>query len=196
MSKKIATEEERLARRKESAKKSREKYREERRRAAKEYYWNKKAGIPNKQRKEKTGSNNREACRKFYANNKEKCRQWSAQWKDSLKARANAGDLQAMSQYLMASVSRRAKKSGIEFSLAPEDLHIPPDLVCPVFGTHMQIATKQPNNPNSPSVDRIDPSIGYVKGNVQVISMLANRMKSNATKKQLRDFAIWVLSQC
>lgn len=195
MSKKIATEEERRARRKESARKSREKYREERRREAREYYWNKKAGLPRKPRAEKAIRNNREACRKYYANNKEKCMQWSAQWKDSLKARANAGDMQAMAQYLMSSVSGRAKRTGIEFSLVPEDLHIPPDLLCPVFGIRMQIATKQSNNPHSPSVDRIDPSMGYVKGNVQVISMLANRMKNNATKDQLHAFAIWALSQ-
>ena len=44
----------------------------------------------------------------------------------------------------------------------------------------------------SPSLDRIDPNKGYVKGNVQVISRLANIMKSNASPEELRAFANWV----
>ena len=37
----------------------------------------------------------------------------------------------------------------------------------------------------SPSVDRIDPSGGYVRGNVIWISWLANCIKSSATPKQI-----------
>ena len=39
---------------------------------------------------------------------------------------------------------------------------------------------------NSPSVDRVVPSLGYVKGNVHVISHRANSMKSDATIENVR----------
>lgn len=65
---------------------------------------------------------------------------------------------------------------------------------CPVFDKRF---TSKGNGFSvwSPSIDKIDPKKGYVKGNIQVISMLANCMKRNATPKQLRTFAEWVLKE-
>jgi len=40
--------------------------------------------------------------------------------------------------------------------------------------------------PNSPSLDRIDPTKGYVKGNVWIISHKANTFKSYATHEELK----------
>jgi len=45
---------------------------------------------------------------------------------------------------------------------------------------------------DSPTLDRIDPNKGYVKGNIQVLSHLANMMKSNATAEELHLFADWI----
>jgi hypothetical protein len=42
------------------------------------------------------------------------------------------------------------------------------------------------------SIDRINPKLGYVEGNIQIISHKANRMKSNASVEELKLFARWV----
>lgn len=40
--------------------------------------------------------------------------------------------------------------------------------------------------PNSPSIDRIDPTRGYVKGNIWIVCHRANAIKSNATHEELK----------
>jgi hypothetical protein len=63
---------------------------------------------------------------------------------------------------------------------------------CPVFNRRF-VERGAGFSPWAPSIDKIDPAKGYVRGNVQVISMLANAMKRNATPAQLNQFARWVL---
>lgn len=63
---------------------------------------------------------------------------------------------------------------------------------CPVFGKKL-IAGHGQSHDWSPSVDKIIPSKGYVKGNIQVISYLANKMKQDASPTQLKQFAQWVM---
>jgi hypothetical protein len=63
---------------------------------------------------------------------------------------------------------------------------------CPVFGMELRTGAGA-FSPDAPSADRIDPRKGYVRGNIQVISMKANAMKANATPEELKTFALWVL---
>jgi len=89
----------------------------------------------------------------------------------------------------LSSIKKRAKQKGLEFDLDVEDIR---GTTCPVFGIELQRGSKQGPSDSAPSVDRIDNSKGYVKGNVQVLSNLANKMKANATPEQLLQFAEWV----
>ncbi|QGH74289.1 HNH endonuclease [Streptomyces phage Wipeout] len=84
----------------------------------------------------------------------------------------------------------RASRSGVEFNIDIEDIVIPE--FCPVFGLRLQVGLnekKYHSHPQSPSLDRIDPTKGYVKGNVQVISNRANLLKNNASAWELRQVA-------
>lgn len=83
---------------------------------------------------------------------------------------------------------QNARKKGQEHSITIDDIKIPE--ICPVFGVAFE---KQ--GVFVPSLDRIDNTKGYVPGNVQVISKLANTMKFSATQDQLVSFARWVLKE-
>jgi hypothetical protein len=63
--------------------------------------------------------------------------------------------------------------------------------VCPVLGIPLKRNTG-PVGRNSYTVDQIIPGIGYVLGNIQVISFRANAMKQDASPEELIRFADWV----
>lgn len=86
---------------------------------------------------------------------------------------------------------QNAKESNYEFNLDVEDIVIPK--FCPYLQIRLETDYKYRYSDNYYSIDRIDSSKGYVKGNVQVISRLANTMKSNATIEQLKIFSESVL---
>lgn len=77
----------------------------------------------------------------------------------------------------------RARRRGIEFDLELEDIHIPE--CCPVLGMKLERGEGKAH-PASPSLDRIIPSKGYVKGNTQVISNRANTVKKDATLDEVK----------
>lgn len=89
--------------------------------------------------------------------------------------------------YLWKYAKARAKYDALDFDLEIEDIKIPD--VCPYMGTNFEMGDKQ----KAASLDRTDSTKGYTKDNIQVISYLANRMKSNASIEQLIQFAKGVL---
>jgi hypothetical protein len=91
--------------------------------------------------------------------------------------------------YLRNVCKSRAKKLGLEFNLEPEDFIIPE--YCPIFGVKLERGGKGYHE-NSPSVDRLDPNLGYVKGNISIISFRANRIKADANPEELRKIADWI----
>lgn len=95
-------------------------------------------------------------------------------------------------QKMLATVRTKAKAKGIPCDIDITDIVIP--AVCPVFGTPFEVGVGRPL-PTSASIDKIIPSLGYVKGNIQIISALANTMKNSASPEQLKQFATWVLNK-
>jgi hypothetical protein len=81
----------------------------------------------------------------------------------------------------------RAKKSArirqLQFNIEPKDIQIPE--FCPVLGIRIEQSLTQGPSDSSPSLDRIFPERGYVKGNIRVISQRANRIKNDATTGEL-----------
>lgn len=89
---------------------------------------------------------------------------------------------------MLKAAKDRAKKAGVPFDLTESDLIIP--AYCPVFGVKLEraLGSKGPG-PASPSLDRIIPSVGYVPGNVVVISNRANRAKSDLSLAEVQALA-------
>lgn len=91
-------------------------------------------------------------------------------------------------QGLLGDALRRARRKGVPFDLTVDDIVIPD--TCPVLGLPLRRSEGlRASRDRSPSIDRIVPPRGYVRGNVVVVSMLANRIKSNATPEQIRKVA-------
>ena len=77
---------------------------------------------------------------------------------------------------------------GFNFNLTVEDIVIPTH--CPYLEIELSANPEDKDEPNYYTGDRIDSSKGYVKGNLQVISMKANRMKNKSTELELLKFSV------
>lgn len=86
---------------------------------------------------------------------------------------------------LLNTARARAKRKGWEFTISLNDVVIPER--CPVLGIKLFRGSVRANN--SPTIDRIDNSKGYIKGNVIVVSWRANNLKSDATLEELKALA-------
>lgn len=88
---------------------------------------------------------------------------------------------------MLSKARQRAKKHGIACTITLADIFVPE--TCPLLGIPLFVSTDGHSLPNSPSLDRIRPELGYVAGNVWVVSHRANSIKSNATTEELERIA-------
>jgi hypothetical protein len=91
---------------------------------------------------------------------------------------------------LFQAAKRRAKRDNLPCTISISDIKIPE--YCPVLGVKLIAGNKKGPLPNAPSLDKIDPTLGYVPGNIQVISHKANSMKRDASSEELLAFANWI----
>jgi hypothetical protein len=102
---------------------------------------------------------------------------WCRRWRDKHPKRR-----------LLAAAKARAKKRGIPFALTVNDIEWPTH--CPVLGLELDY-NKTPSGSrrrvgNVASLDRRDNSLGYVPGNVFVLSYRANTIKNNASLIEIK----------
>jgi hypothetical protein len=91
---------------------------------------------------------------------------------------------------LLSLARQRAKKSGIPFAITEEDIKI--GTRCPVMDVPYETGKDHVPHPHAPSLDRIDPRLGYVPGNVVVISRMANTIKHDASVEQIGKVYRWL----
>lgn len=84
-------------------------------------------------------------------------------------------------RYLVKGARHRAKTGNLPFDITEEDITVPK--LCPVLKKPLKRHTRY-----APTIDRIIPELGYVKGNVMVVSYKANVMKNDASEEDLKNF--------
>lgn len=93
---------------------------------------------------------------------------------------------------LLSNAKQRTRIHGLpQCDLELTDIFIP--RLCPILGIPLgSMAGGRGQVDDSPSLDRINPLLGYVKGNVAVISMRANVIKNCGTAEEHRKIADWI----
>ena len=107
-----------------------------------------------------------------------------------LKKEAQSGTpkgILAHKRKMLNSAKTRAAKKNLPFNLTLDDFELP--ATCPVLGTEIFLGTDYASRDQAPSLDRVIPALGYVKGNVIVTSFRANRIKNDATVPELEAVA-------
>lgn len=90
---------------------------------------------------------------------------------------------------MLCNARSRAKRLGLPFDLVISDIVIPE--VCPVLGIDI-VKNGGKNNPNTASLDKFVPELGYVRDNIHVISWRANWLKQNASLEEAEKLAAWM----
>jgi len=99
------------------------------------------------------------------------------------KKRFDPNAISKTTEYMMlARAKSRAKKNNLPFNLELGDIVIPD--ICPLLGIKIK-STEVRNSPNNPSLDKIIPEKGYIKGNIWIISNRANTLKNDASLQEL-----------
>jgi hypothetical protein len=122
----------------------------------------------------------------------EKSREYYLANKDAIQARnkryRERNNIPHKLYSMVRSAKLRSKEHNLPFNITTEDLKYVE--VCPLLGIPLDWEVGNKNRkitPNSPSLDRIIPELGYVKGNIMIISYRANVIKHNATVAELQE---------
>ena len=111
------------------------------------------------------------------------------------KTHINHGLSRSLEMKLYNTAKIRARKKGIDFTIKVTDIKIP--LLCPILGLQLDkiwggVEQNSKNRQNKPSLDRLDPRLGYVPENIIVISYRANMIKGDGFPNEHREIAIFL----
>ena len=132
---------------------------------------------PNREQYKNQSNLNRETKRKEDSNYQEYINEINKKYHNTNRGIIN---------HMLLTAKKRAENNGLIFNIDETDIILPE--LCPILKVPFVKGTKGNYN-YTYSLDRIDNSKGYIKGNVKVISQLANTMKNCASKEELIAFS-------
>ena len=93
----------------------------------------------------------------------------------------------------------RATRDNVPFTITLQNLIDIATEECPIFHTPFVWGSSGlgsgKTRPDSPTLDRILPELGYIPGNVAFLSYRANRIKDNGTMQEHYKIADWIWEQ-
>jgi hypothetical protein len=127
-------------------------------------------------------------CIDCYNANRRQKRADDPEHRDDIERKRRRAIRRSPEKYMVIKARKRAKLMGYDFNIDESDIVIPKR--CPLLGIELingiGKGTQGEMRDHFVSIDRIDSSKGYVKGNVWVISYRANRLKADATLEELQ----------
>lgn len=122
--------------------------------------------------------------REYYRANWDKYAAWREAYKlkkQTINRKWNASV--SLEQKMIWSAKRRAKRKGLEFSITADDIKIPS--TCPLLNIPLRSKANKKVAYDSPTLDRKDNTLGYIKENVWIISHKANNAKGSLSINEL-----------
>lgn len=146
-------------------------------------------------RTKQTEAERKEKARKLAADRYRKAKETKG---ELVRGRARNGTSSIYTPWytMWSGAKNRAAKKNLPFDIEQKDVR---DLIvdlefCPVLGVKLKWDNDKLLD-NSPTLDKIKPELGYVKGNVAVISNKANRIKTDANLEEIGKVWCWLNKQ-
>ena len=146
---------------------------------------------PKRAAKERYKNSHPNSWKEYYAKNSEKIKE-----RGRIYGREHYRDnrTRLWASHATSACKQRAKKKSVPFAMSPSDLldHSTGKLpeFCPIF-PHIRLDYDAgPDRRCWASVDKIVPELGYVSGNVWVISMAGNTWKMNGSNRAEREIIV------
>jgi len=142
--------------------------------------------------------------RNWYSGNKDRVKVSSKEYREkdpdglrnrkrkTVLARFDRDPVKVWAMHAATQIRDRSNKKNIPCSVVWQDLVAIHSVFCPIFGVELVYWNKSKKCGDSASIDRIVPELGYVPGNIVVISDRANSIKNNASAEELYRIADWL----
>jgi hypothetical protein len=134
----------------------------------------------------------RERQKTYVAKNREAVNRRQRKWHSDpeIRQKRREYDKAHRVERLLGEARKRARAKGLPMTLTVDDIVIPDR--CPVLGIPLVF---DGDRPNWPSLDRLNGPLGYVPGNVFVISHRANNLKNDATVTEVEAVLRYMLER-
>ena len=105
----------------------------------------------------------------------------------------SSGDIMRTIREKLYGAKKRSIASGRKFNITVEDL-LPLPEYCEILGIKLEYVVNGNERPDgTASLDKVIPDLGYVKGNVRIISTKANRLKSDLDLEMIEKIKEYII---